>query len=81
MLSCSGNIDLIVTDVVMPKLSGTELVSQLETTKPGIKALYLSGYTDSSIVHHGLLGPKVAFLQKPFTIERLARKVREVIDS
>jgi PAS domain S-box-containing protein len=78
---CSGNIDLIVTDVVMPKLSGTELVSQLETTKPGIKALYLSGYTDSSIVHHGLLGPKVAFLQKPFTIERLARKVREVIDS
>jgi two-component system, cell cycle sensor histidine kinase and response regulator CckA len=79
--NCSGKIDLIVTDVVMPRLRGTELVSQLETIRPGIKALYLSGYTDGAIVHHGMLDSKVEFLQKPFTVERLVRKVREVIGS
>jgi two-component system cell cycle sensor histidine kinase/response regulator CckA len=77
----SGKIDLVLTDVVMPKISGTELVSQIEAMKPGVKALYLSGYTDSAVVHHGLLDSNVAFLQKPFTVENLARKVREVIES
>lgn len=61
--------------------AGLELVSQLETLRPGIKALYLSGYTDSAIVHLGLLDSKVAFLQKPFTVEKLARKIREVLDA
>jgi two-component system cell cycle sensor histidine kinase/response regulator CckA len=77
----SGEIDLVLTDVVMPRISGTELVSQIEAMKPGVKALYLSGYTDGAIVHHGLLDSRVAFLQKPFTVESLARKVREVIES
>jgi two-component system cell cycle sensor histidine kinase/response regulator CckA len=77
----SGEIDLVLTDVVMPRISGTELVSQIEAMKPGVKALYLSGYTDGAVVHHGLLDSKVAFLQKPFTVENLARKVREVIES
>jgi two-component system, cell cycle sensor histidine kinase and response regulator CckA len=76
-----GKIDLILTDVIMPRLSGTDLVFKLETVRPGVKALYLSGYTDSEILHRGLLDSKVAFLQKPFTVEKLARKIREVIDS
>jgi two-component system, cell cycle sensor histidine kinase and response regulator CckA len=76
-----GKIDLVLTDVIMPKLSGTELVFKLETIKPGVKALFFSGYTDSEILHRGLLDSKVAFLQKPFTVERLTRKVRDVLDS
>jgi two-component system, cell cycle sensor histidine kinase and response regulator CckA len=77
----SGNIDLVLTDVIMPKISGTELVSQIQAMKPGVKALYLSGFTDGAVVHHGLLDSKMAFLQKPFTVENLTRKVREVIES
>ncbi len=77
----AGQIHLIVTDVAMPDFSGKALVSQLETTRPGIKALYVSGYTDDSIVHSGILDSHVAFLQKPFTGEGLIRKVREVLNS
>jgi PAS domain S-box-containing protein len=74
-------IHLVLTDVIMPDMSGRELVSWLEAVRPGIKALYISGYTDDAIVHHGMLDSNVAFLQKPFTVEGLSRKVREVIDS
>ena len=77
----AGDIQLVLTDVVMPGMSGKTMVSRLETTRPNIKALYISGYTDSAIVHHGLLDSSIAFLQKPFTIESLMRKVREVIRS
>jgi CheY-like chemotaxis protein len=76
-----GNIQLVLTDVVMPGMGGKDLVSHLEVIRPGIKALYISGYTDDTIVHHGILDSGVAFLQKPFTVENLSRKVREVIDS
>jgi CheY-like chemotaxis protein len=77
----AGEIHLVLTDVVMPGVGGRELVSRLAASRPGIKALYVSGYTDNAIVHHGVLDSDVDFLQKPFTVEGLARKVRAVIDS
>ncbi|MBN1567950.1 MAG: PAS domain S-box protein [Acidobacteria bacterium] len=77
----AGDIHLVLTDVIMPGMSGKELVSKIKKTRPGVKALYISGYTDNAIVRHGVLDPGVAFLQKPFTIDGFARKVRETIDS
>ncbi|MBN1566715.1 MAG: PAS domain S-box protein [Acidobacteria bacterium] len=74
-------IHLVVTDVIMPGISGSVLVSRLETTRPGIKALYISGYTDNAIVHHGILDSGIAFLEKPFSPKRLASKVREALQS
>jgi two-component system, cell cycle sensor histidine kinase and response regulator CckA len=76
-----GKIHLVLTDVVMPGMSGTTLVTRLQAMRPGIKSLYVSGYTDNGIVHHGTLDSDVAFLQKPFSIESLTQKVRHVIDS
>ena len=69
----------LVTDVVMPGISGRTLVTRLESVRPGIKSLFISGYTDSAIVDHGILDSNVAFLQKPFTVQSLAQKVREAI--
>jgi PAS domain S-box-containing protein len=76
----SGPIHLILTDVVMPGMSGKTLVNELESVRPGIKSLYMSGYTDNAIVSHGILDSNIAFLQKPFTLESLVHKVREVVD-
>ncbi len=76
-----GPIQLMITDVVMPKVSGRELAAQLSPVRPDMKILYMSGYTDNAILASGILQKEVAFLQKPFTPGALTQKVREVLQS
>jgi two-component system, cell cycle sensor histidine kinase and response regulator CckA len=74
-------INLLLTDVVMPVMSGRELAERFRVRCPGAKTLYMSGYPDQAIVNHGILAPGVAYLQKPFSSASLSRKVREVLDT
>jgi two-component system cell cycle sensor histidine kinase/response regulator CckA len=74
------SIDVILTDVIMPGGSGPELTRQLVSRRPGLKVIYMSGYTEDAITHHGVLDPGIAFIHKPFTAERLGQKIREVLD-
>jgi len=76
-----GMIHLLLTDVVMPGLSGRELADQLAGQRPGIRVLYMSGYPGDAVVQHGTLPTGSAFLQKPFSPDGLARKVRDVLDA
>jgi PAS domain S-box-containing protein len=79
--SFKENIDILITDVVMPGIGGRELAKKLLALRPGISVLYLSGYTEDAVITQGAPGPSTAFLQKPFTLQNLAKKVREVLRS
>ncbi|HPI76110.1 MAG TPA: PAS domain S-box protein, partial [bacterium] len=73
-------IHLLLTDVIMPEMNGRELAEKIASLKPGLIALFMSGYTANVIAHHGVLEEGVRFVQKPFTVESLARKVRQSLD-
>ena len=73
-------IDLVLTDVVMPNLGGAALARRLGALRPGLRVLFMSGYTDGAIVQQGVLEEGVVLLEKPFSGERLERMVREVLD-
>ena len=78
--SHSGPIALLLTDVVMPGLQGHQLAAQLTAARPELRVLYVSGFTDNSVIHHGVSEHGVAFLPKPFSSEALGQAVRAVLD-
>jgi PAS domain S-box-containing protein len=77
--SHEGEIQLLVTDVVLPGMNGRALAERIKAERPGVRVIYMSGYTENAIVHQGVLDADTAFIQKPFSLDALARKVREVL--
>ena len=76
----SGPIDLLITDMVMPQMSGRELAAHLAPMRPRMRVLLMSGYTEEAIVRQGVLAPGTAFLEKPFTPDAVGKKIRELLD-
>jgi two-component SAPR family response regulator len=76
----SGSVHLLLADVVLPGTNGKEVAERVASIRPGVRVLFMSGYTDEAIAHRGVLDDSVAFLPKPFTPTALARKVRAVLD-
>jgi two-component system cell cycle sensor histidine kinase/response regulator CckA len=76
-----GPIELLITDVIMPGMSGPELAGQLAASRPGTKVLFVSGYTQNALAPHGVLEPGIAFLQKPYKLREVARKIRSLLQS
>jgi two-component system cell cycle sensor histidine kinase/response regulator CckA len=76
-----GSIDLLITDVVMPKMGGKEVAERLQPLYPHMKVLYMSGYTDKVITHQGVLASGLNFIEKPFKPNELASKVREILNT
>jgi CheY-like chemotaxis protein len=79
LATSAGTIHLMITDVVMPGISGRDLARELVKMRPQMKVLFLSGYSEDAVLHQGVLEPDTAFLQKPFTLQHLAKKVREIL--
>jgi two-component system cell cycle sensor histidine kinase/response regulator CckA len=76
-----GRVDILLTDVIMPHMSGGELAHRLREMKPGLKVLFMSGYTDDMLAGHGVLAGETQLIQKPFTADALGRKLRDVLDA
>jgi CheY-like chemotaxis protein len=81
ILAIQPRIDMLFTDIVMPGINGRELADRARETDPDLKILYTTGYTRNAIVHNGMLDPGLSFLAKPFTLDQLAMKVRQVLDA
>jgi FixJ family two-component response regulator len=78
---CTDEVDLLLTDVVMPEVNGRALAERLSLASPSMRILFMSGYSDEAVYRHGEISPNAAFIEKPFTDRTLARKVRDVLDS
>ena len=78
--SYSGNIDLLLTDILLPGMSGSELAEKMLSSYPGVRIMYISGYADQNLESYGISTSKIMLLQKPFSIKSLAAKLREVLD-
>jgi CheY-like chemotaxis protein len=79
--SHAGPVHLLVTDVIMPGMNGRVLAERLQAERPGLRVLYMTGYTDDAVVRHGVLDATVALLQKPFTHEAMIARVRQLLDA
>jgi CheY-like chemotaxis protein len=77
---CTHDVDLLLTDVVMPEVNGRDLAERLAPSAPAMRILFMSGYSDEAVYRHGEISPNAAFIEKPFTDRTLARKVRDVLD-
>ena len=82
-LKCFDNqvkVDLVITDVVMPTMSGPDLMNRIAELQPGVRSLYMFGYSDEAIAHHGVVEEGITLLEKPFSPQALARLVRQLLD-